>query len=283
MGETASPSSAKKLAASPSAADARAGGAEAADVGSPAVEDGLEPLEYFLLDYAGQLPDGLADKLKANIEIHEDFVTQLQRRNEKLRRKTARLKDGEAATPGDGDPRAVAEGRRRELVALGAASSIAAAQEAHKRVAAEAYEAALQAKLTRTCRRAEARLASMTRKAEKAEEDARKQTNTAILERARARREFENVGSELTRTEANISNLEDAIRIEARKFRDKEAERKAVAKEVEALRCEARAHRARAGKHIRTEQRIQDMTRELEATRASLARLSRKPSGARIV
>jgi hypothetical protein len=234
------------------------------------MEDSLEPLEYFLLDYGGELPDVLVDKLKADHTIHEDFVRQLWRRNGKLRRRARSQKENEVASSNI-EQRSVADGKRRELLARGATNSIAAAQEASKRVAAEAYEAAMHAKLTRTCRRTEARIACMTRKAEKAEEECRKKKHTAILERARMRREFENVNNEIARTESHIADLEDAIRTEGGKFRDKEAERKAVAREVEALRCEARAHRARAGKHMRTEQCIEDLGRELEAARSQMA------------
>lgn len=261
----------------------------------------MEPLEYFLLDYAGKLPDSLVDKLRADLELHEDFVRQLWRRNEKLRQNVRRQKENEALQEGqavqccnrgeeawtDGvitsvDPLKV---KRSEDIedwfastwdyvrpkARGAASSIAAAQEANKRVAAEAYEAAMQAKLNRTCRRAEARITCMTRKAEKAEEESRKKKHIAILERARNRRELESVGSEMARTALHISDLEDAIRAEGCKFRDKEAERRAVAREVEALSCEVRAHRARAAKHLRTEQRIVDLGTELKATHANIA------------
>jgi hypothetical protein len=266
-GDPASPSKDKFTAASGSTASCATA---LGKLGGLDPQDGMEPLEYFLLDYAGELPDEVVTKLKTDLEIHEDFVRELWRRNEKLRQRAQRCKDSEAPPP-DVDLRTAAEGRRRELLAVGAASRMEAAQEANKRVAAEAYEAAMQARLTRTCRRAEAQIATMTRKAEKTEEESRKKKHVAIVERARTRRESESVGSEIARTEAHLSDLEEAIRNEGQKFRDKEADRKAVAREVEALRCEARAHRARAGKHIRTEQRIEALTRELQAMRDKMA------------
>jgi hypothetical protein len=215
-------------------------------------EDGPEPLEYLFLDFP-DLPDGLVEKIKSDWEMHEMFIEKLLQRNKKLRR-LARLRS-EAPTEGS---------------EVNGSSSSTATQEACKRAAAEAYEAHMTEKLTRTCQQAKARIASMTRHAGQAEEATRKKQIAGKLERARMHREIESTASEVTSTQAHISDLEAEIHLQLQKFRDKDAERKEVAREVEALRCEARAHRTRAGKHVQTKQRIEAVSRQLEATRASL-------------
>jgi len=200
LGGTASPSSAKHSSALGSATS-HGGSASQLD------QENLEPLEYFLLDYAGDLPEGLAEKLQSNASLHDDFVQQLSLRNGKLQQnseKLGRLARGQTAPPGDGgtslwDLQTAAEGRRRELAA-------------NKRVAAEAYEAAMHARLTRTCRSAEDQITSMMHKAEKAEEEFKKIKHMAFLERAQSQREFESIGGDIAQTEQQIGELEDAIR-----------------------------------------------------------------------
>lgn len=113
------------------------------------MRDGHEPLEYDLLDYLGQLPEGLVGKLKGSMEMHEELVQQLCKRFQTLQ---AKARTREAAALKGAAPRgrcATLEAQdewRRELRAQ-MAGRVLVAQEARLRLAAEAHEAAMRAKL----------------------------------------------------------------------------------------------------------------------------------------
>merc|ERR1719336_2035480 len=46
-----------------------------------------EPLEYELLDYLSELPEGLVDKLQASMQMHEDLMDKMSKRLEALQAK----------------------------------------------------------------------------------------------------------------------------------------------------------------------------------------------------
>jgi len=55
---------------------------------SPECEkEARDPMEYAILDYLDCIPTGLVSKLKQNLEMHDDLVSQLCRKNEQLRKK----------------------------------------------------------------------------------------------------------------------------------------------------------------------------------------------------
>mmetsp|Transcript_78135 Transcript_78135/g.201205 ORF Transcript_78135/g.201205 Transcript_78135/m.201205 type:complete len:668 (+) Transcript_78135:53-2056(+) len=275
--------------------------------GAPDLDkDGTEPLEYAMLDYFDRLPEGLIRQLKVCLDNHDELVHQLQRRFDQLRER-ARKGTGEAAAEGaeasdkepdqvadaEGQPAAAtwpkedaepavagsdsvrraaaepAEAWRRELRAQ-MATRVAMAQEARLRLAAEAHEAAMRARLDYTNRAAKEKVAAMTMRAERDEEDVRIRALTAKSERERTLRDLEAAQRELARGRAQCKALEEEIAAADARCRRQNKFFKAKTREAETLRSELKAHRARAAKSQTTEKRVKDLQRELQATLAAL-------------
>jgi hypothetical protein len=201
------------------------------DGDSPAWEDGPEPLEYFLLDYHGVLPEALLDKIKKNIEMHSTCMQKLKRENEKLRR--------------------MARHRNEETLGLDAVDDMVAAPNS---LSLETPLVSAGHATVRGVIDPQQSLACMTSDPQIRREASDCQTGCASSSTGRPCRTLPLCGgrmqSEIARTEARVAELEEAIRREGQKLREKDSERKAVAREVEAIRCEARAHRAKLNKHI---------------------------------
>ncbi|CAK0893936.1 unnamed protein product [Prorocentrum cordatum] len=207
--------------------------------GSPGDEaeerEPIEPIEYFLLDYLGLVPEGLSQKLRESLDVHEDLVDRITARNEHLRARTRRTSGGsakqEASSPagsgsGSGGGRSPpvggrtplsAEKREREKEAwrrelrAQMAVKIAAVEETKLRVGAEAHYAAMKAKLQHTCKTARERIAAMAQRAELREREYRASSAAASAERERLQASLEAVKQQQAEARARIAGLEGDI------------------------------------------------------------------------
>lgn len=242
---------------------------------SAAIEDCLGLLEYDLLDYMDQLPEGLICKLRGNLQMHNEYVQQLCKRREILEAKArARRRDNPRQVGAAARTRAAAvltaqDEWRRELRSQ-MAGRILAAQEARLRLAAEAHEAAMRAKLEHTRRAAQERASAMAKRAAAEEEEVKNRTAAAKLERERVRRHFETTKRELERSRSQVAEVDAEIKAAEAQARTLEGAKRPRVKEAEALRSELKAHRARATRHQNTEQRVKDLHRELEIVHKAL-------------
>jgi len=324
--------------------------------------DEHEPMEYAMLDYLGDLPDGLADKLRVSLEVYEDLVQHLCKSNDNLRAKakgrprpasegaaehspnpfrllpepsprpspgpspsfhapvpTELLYNGSsprAGVPGGGSvaaagkarpphtrqasrgraataPGAALEGQARACLAGVAVSAtpsaaelrkrdlreqmagkMAAAQEARLRLAAEAHEAAMRTRLDRTCRVARERIAAMTRRTQRTEEECNQRASAARLARERMQRDLEAAQRETIAARAAIAELEDAARATDARVYEADSNRRSKTREVESLRSELKAHRARASRASHAGQRLRELQKELTSTLAELGEVT---------
>lgn len=146
------------------------------------------------------------------------------------------------------------------------AGRVLAAQEARLRLAAEAHEAAMRAKLEYTRRAAQERISSMARRAEREENECKNRAAAALMERDRVHRSLEVANRELTRSRQQVAEAEEEIRAAEARGKELERLRKPRLKEAENLRAELKALRVRAGRCQCMEQRVRDLQKELDAT-----------------
>eukprot|EP00421_Protoceratium_reticulatum_P003109 CAMPEP_0168361700 /NCGR_PEP_ID=MMETSP0228-20121227/2799_1 /TAXON_ID=133427 /ORGANISM="Protoceratium reticulatum, Strain CCCM 535 (=CCMP 1889)" /LENGTH=420 /DNA_ID=CAMNT_0008374381 /DNA_START=50 /DNA_END=1309 /DNA_ORIENTATION=- len=136
-------------------------------------------------------------------------------------------------------------GRARQAPKLRAVERSACAEARHRELQGckgpDAREAEL---LVQACRAAVGRIQALTHQAERAKEERQGRALTVQLERQRARAREEGE----SRAEKQIARLEGTLRAEARRCREKDEQRRTLAREVEALEREVEAQRARGGR-----------------------------------
>lgn len=233
---------------------------------------GHEPLEYDLLEYLGHLPEELVCKLKRSQEMHEELVQRLNLRLQTLQAKARSRNDVVEKGPPPRPRSATVEAQeewRRELRSQ-MAGRVMAAQEARLRLSAEAREASSRAKLEQTRRAVNERVATLTRRAEREENECRGRVVAAKLERERVRRSLAVANQELEKSRQQVEEAEEAMRIVEIRAHDAEKARKPKLKEAEGLRAELKTLRAQATRNQCIQQRTRDLQKELDAVMRAL-------------
>jgi len=238
--------------------------------------------EYDILDYFDQLPEGILAKLRGSFQMYQEFVQDTVKKNELLRAKLIRAREtaasqmvaAEAASHrARGTEMSMARDEWRRELRKEMSSRILLAQEARLRIAAEANEAAMRAKLEYTKRVAHERIVSLTKNVEVQEEACRSRAIAARSERERVKRHLEAARREIEQATQQVSDMDKEIKaVDGRFRRDPERESK-LRNEAKLVRNEVKAHKARVTKHKGTQQRVKDLARELEDTRLVLAQL----------
>mmetsp|Transcript_168176 Transcript_168176/g.540267 ORF Transcript_168176/g.540267 Transcript_168176/m.540267 type:complete len:678 (+) Transcript_168176:78-2111(+) len=238
--------------------------------------------EYDILDYFDQLPEGILAKLRGSFQMYQEFVQDTVKKNEMLRAKLIRAREtaasqmvaAEAASHrARGPEMSMARDEWRRELRREMSSRILLAQEARLRIAAEANEAAMRARLEYTKRVAHERIVSLTKNVEVQEEACRSRAIAARSERERVKRHLEAARREIEQATQQVSDMDKDIKAVDGRFR-RDPERESTSRnEAKLVRNEGKAHKARVTKHKGTQQRVKDLARELEDTRLVLAQL----------
>lgn len=255
---------------------------------SAADVDAEEPLEFSMLDYLAELPEGVAEKLQRCLKTHEELVRRLCQRNELLQAhvRNARCDGMEARVspmtpqqsksfpfspaPPRNSPQAAAAfssrtvQREPRLVKPITSKSVAERGSTNQGCLAE-HEATLRARLQRTIKASKERVQVMQRRVEREEQQVRNRFEVAMQTREGMERSIKAALREHSLAKVRIAELEEAISIDAARCRAKEKEREELSEKQTGLRNELKAQRSRASNHQKCERRIQDLQRELEA------------------
>lgn len=221
-----------------------------------------EPLEYAVLDHLTGVPHEFMNKVKHNMEVHENLVRRLRRRNEKLQALVAARAASAARTtsPGQGTEgpagttRGAADGRARQSSVPGMSPRQAlgrTSQASRSRLSLEMPEAnavAARARLERACGVARECLAATSRRARRDVEDCKLRASVARLEREHVQAELTAKKRDKAALEARAMSLGAAIRVAHARGRETELWRAARDRELEELRAEIRAYRSAAAK-----------------------------------
>ncbi|CAE7252296.1 mcm5-a [Symbiodinium microadriaticum] len=255
---------------------------------SAADVDAEEPLEFSMLDYLAELPEGVAEKLQRCLKTHEELVRRLCQRNELLQAhvRNARCDGMEARVspmtpqqsksfpfspaPPRNSPQAAAAfssrtvQREPRLVKPITSKSVAERGSTNQGCLAE-HEATLRARLQRTIKASKERVQVMQRRVEREEQQVKNRFEVAMQTREGMERSIKAALREHSLAKVRIAELEEAISIDAARCRAKEKEREELSEKQTGLRNELKAQRSRASNHQKCERRIQDLQRELEA------------------
>lgn len=255
---------------------------------SAADVDAEEPLEFSMLDYLAELPEGVAEKLQRCLKTHEELVRRLCQRNELLQAhvRNARCDGMEARVspmtpqqsksfpfspaPPRNSPQAAAAfssrtvQREPRLVKPITSKSVAELGSTNQGCLAE-HEATLRARLQRTIKASKERVQVMQRRVEREEQQVKNRFEVAMQTREGMERSIKAALREHSLAKVRIAELEEAISIDAARCRAKEKEREELSEKQTGLRNELKAQRSRASNHQKCERRIQDLQRELEA------------------
>jgi len=255
---------------------------------SAADVDAEEPLEFSMLDYLAELPEGVAEKLQRCLKTHEELVRRLCQRNELLQAhvRNARCDGMEARmspmtpqqsksfpfspAPPRNSPQAAAAfssrtvQREPRLVKPITSKSVAERGSTNQGCLAE-HEATLRARLQRTIKASKERVQVMQRRVEREEQQVKNRFEAAMQTREGMERSIKAALREHSLAKVRIAELEEAISIDAARCRAKEKEREELSEKQTGLRNELKAQRSRASNHQKCERRIQDLQRELEA------------------
>jgi len=249
---------------------------------------GQEPLEFSMLDYLAELPEGVAEKLQRCLKTHEELVRRLCQRNELLQAHVRNIRcDGLEAraspmtpqskslpfspmAPPRKSPQAAAAfssrtvQREPRLLKPITSRSVAERASTNQGCLAE-HEATLRARLQRTMKASKERVQLMQRHVEREEQQVKNRFEVAMQTREGMERSIKAALREHSLAKVRIAELEEAISIDAARCRAKEKEREELSEKQTGLRNELKAQRSRASNHQKCERRIQDLQRELEA------------------
>jgi len=255
---------------------------------SAADVDAEEPLEFSMLDYLAELPEGVAEKLQRCLKTHEELVRRLCQRNELLQAHVRNIRcDGLEAraspmtpqskslpfspmAPPRKSPQAAAAfssrtvQREPRLLKPITSRSVAERASTNQGCLAE-HEATLRARLQRTMKASKERVQLMQRRVEREEQQVKNRFEVAMQTREGMERSIKAALREHSLAKVRIAELEEAISIDAARCRAKEKEREELSEKQTGLRNELKAQRSRASNHQKCERRIQDLQRELEA------------------
>lgn len=244
-----------------------------------------EPLEFSMLDYLAELPEGVAEKLHNCLKTHEELVRRLCQRNDLLRAHIRNLRreasEVKAApfTPSNfiarsprspQSPQAVpsrtpAEVRqKRQPVETTKSVQDAATPSERIRLRDEQHEANLRARLQRTIRASRERVQAMQRRVQREEQQVKHRFEAALHTRDGLERSIKAAFKEQGQARIRIAELEEAISIEAMRYRSKEKERDQLLDKQSAFRNDLKAFRNRGLKHQQRERRIQELQSEVE-------------------
>lgn len=196
-----------------------------------------EPLEYAVLDHLNGVPHEFMNKVKYNMEVHENLVRRLRRRNEKLQALVA--------------ARAASAGRARQSSVPGISPRKALGRTSpasRSRLSLEMPEVAARARLERACGVARECLAATSRRARRDVEDCKLRASVARLEREHVQAQLKDKERDKAALTARAASLGAAIRAAHARGREGESRRAARDSEIEELRAELRAHRSAAAK-----------------------------------
>jgi len=219
-----------------------------------------EPLEYAVLDHLNGVPHEFMNKVKHNMEMHENLVLRLRRRNEKLQGLVAARAASAAArttSPGPGaeapagTTTGVAGGRARQSSVPGMSPYQAlrrTSQASQSRLSLEMPEAAARARLEHACGVARECLAATSRRARREVEDSKLRASVARLEREQIKAELAAKKRDKAAFTARAVSLGAAIRAAHARGQEAEIRRAARDRELEELRAEIRAYRSAAAK-----------------------------------
>lgn len=250
-----------------------------------------EPLEFSMLDYLAELPEGVAEKLHNCLKTHEELVRRLCQRNDLLRAHIRNLRreasEVKAApfTPSNfiarsprspQSPQAVpsrtpAEVRQTrqpvettKTVQSSTPQEDAATPSERIRLRDEQHEANLRARLQRTIRASRDRVQAMQRRVQREEQQVKHRFEAALHTRDGLERSIKAAFKEQGQARIRIGELEEAISIEAMRYRSKEKERDQLLEKQSAFRNDLKAFRNRGLKHQQRERRIQELQSEVE-------------------
>lgn len=245
-----------------------------------------EPLEFSMLDYLAELPEGVAEKLHNCLKTHEELVRRLCQRNDLLRahirnlRREASEVRSAPFTPSNfiarsprspqspqaalQSSRAAAESRQKRQPVAETKIEVTTATPG-ARFRDEQHEANLRARLQRTIRASRERVQAMQRRVQREELQVKHRFEAALHTRDGLEKSVKAALKEQGVVRVRIGELEEAMNIEAMKYRAKEKERDQLLEKQNAMRNEIKALRNRALKHQQRERRIQDLQCEVEA------------------
>jgi len=240
-----------------------------------------EPFEYCMLEYMTDLPEGLVEKLKESLDMHQSAVDRLRTKNQFLRRKA--LSTVNHQTRGLSPDALVARSlsfctaavagsaadRARELRAQAAASIAAAREERMSRERLRAEQAARD-HLQLTCQKACAAVSTAARSSERREESCKRRWEVEQLEGLRVKHELQSTSRDLALSDDQILELQRSMALANGRRRAHCEARKALQTEIEKLRKESSAHRARQQKQQASAERMAQLRKELNSANAEL-------------
>jgi len=238
-----------------------------------------EPLEFSMLDYLADLPEGVAEKLRICLKTHEELVRRLCQRSERLRVQVRHIQcDGcETGKSSPFSPMARQSPKatkalplhgnagRAEMGKSDARADFSSTDCARARDEHEIIEANLKSRLQRTIKASKERVQAMQRRVEREEQQVRTRFEAAMQTREGLERSIKAALKEQSWAKLRICELEEVIARDATRCRVKEKEREQLLEKQSSIRNELKAERIRASKHRHCERRIQDLQRELEA------------------
>lgn len=246
-----------------------------------------EPLEFSMLDYLAELPEGVAEKLHNCLKTHEELVRRLCQRNDllrahirNLRREASEVRSApftpsnfiarsprspQSPQAGLQSSRAAAESRQKRQPVAETKIEVTTATPDRARFRDEQHEANLRARLQRTIRASRERVQAMQRRVQREELQVKHRFEAALHTRDGLEKSVKAALKEQSVARVRIGELEEAMNIEAMKYRAKEKERDQLLEKQNAIRNEIKALRNRALKHQQRERRIQDLQCEVEA------------------
>ncbi|CAE7209570.1 mcm5-a [Symbiodinium natans] len=266
----------------------------AQDASSRSAEaDAEEPLEFSMLDYLAELPEGVAEKLQRCLKTHEELVRRLCQRNELLQAQVRNIRcDGLEAKVSPMTPQQSSRSppfspmSRKSPQAASVFSNVRVAHKSEARLAKpdiskvhdsiftdrarlrdehDVIEANLRARLQRTIKASKERVQAMQRRVEREELQVKNRFEVAMQTREGMERSIKAALKEHSLAKVRITALEEAISVDIARCRSKEKEREQLLDKQTSLRNELKALRSRASKHQKCERHIQDLQRELEA------------------